>query len=335
MAYDAQPPSLAAVRETLARISPYISRTPTHVWRGADLARRVGADTQVVLKLELFQVTGTFKARGALNSLMALDAEALGRGVTAVSAGNHAMAVAWAAQTLGTSAKVVMMASANPARVSRCRAFGAEILTAANGAEAFALANHIAESEGRTLIHPFEGPRVAEGTGSLAMEFLEQVGELDALIVPVGGGGLCAGVSSVTKAMQPGCKVIGVEPTGADSMTRSFAAGRPVDAAPVTTIADSLGPPYSLPYSFALCRDHVDQLVRVDDDQLMSSMALLFREMKLAVEPAGAATTAALVGPLRDELRGARVGLIVCGANIDIAGFSRMVSRGAELDGLE
>jgi threonine dehydratase len=326
MAYDAVPPSIQAVRDTLARIGPHVVRTPIHTWRGQELTSRVG-DTEVVLKLELFQHTGTFKARGAINSLSVLKPEDLARGVTACSAGNHAIAVAYAA-------KVVMMSSANPARVARAKALGAEVLSAPTGAEAFAMAEQIAADEGRAFIHPFEGPNVAHGTGTIALEFSEQAGPLDALIIPVGGGGLCAGISSVFKQLQPDCKVYGVEPVGADSMSRSFAAGEPVPALPVTTVADSLGPPYSLPYSYALCRENVDKLCLVDDDQLFEAMAVLFREMKLAVEPAGAATTAALFGPLREELKGKRVGLIVCGANIDIEAFARMVGRGNEIAGL-
>lgn len=190
-----------------------------------------------------------------------------------------------------------MIASANPARVARCKAYGAEVIMAPPGAAAFALANEIAEKEGRVMIHPFEGPNVAAGTATLGLEFHEQAGPMDAVIVPIGGGGLCAGVSWAIKQLQPTCKVYGVEPVGADSMTRSFAAGRPVDALPVTTIADSLGPPYSLPYSYQLCRENVDRIVLVDDDQLMDAMAVLFREMKLAVEPAGAATTAPCSAP--------------------------------------
>jgi len=327
------PLSLDLVREAATANQPYVLRTPTHNWRGPELDRRVGVETEVVLKLELFQYTGTFKARGAITGMRALSEQALARGVTAVSAGNHAIAVAYAAQRLGASAKVVMLASANPARVARCQAYGAEILIRPTGAEAFALAEEIAEAEGRTFIHPFEGPAVATGTASLGMEFSEQAGPLDAVIIPVGGGGLCAGVSWAFKRLQPGCKVYGVEPVGADSMSRSFAAGEPVTATPVTTIADSLGPPYSLPYSYGLCRENVDKLVLVDDDQIMDAMAVLFREMKLAVEPAGAAATAALFGPLRDELRGERVGVIVCGANIDVETFAGQIARGNELAG--
>lgn len=327
------PLSLDLVRDAAAANQPYVLRTPIHAWRGPELDQRVGPDTEVTLKLELFQYTGTFKARGAITAMRALSAEALARGITAVSAGNHAIAAAYAAGRLGASAKVVMLGSANPARIARCAAFGAEILIRPTGAEAFALAEEIAEAEGRTFIHPFEGPAVATGTATLGLEFSEQAGPLDAVIVPIGGGGLCAGLSWAFKRLQPGCKVYGVEPVGADSMSRSFAAGEPVTAAPVTTIADSLGPPYSLPYSYGLCRENVDRIVLVDDDQIMDAMAVLFREMKLAVEPAGAAATAALFGPLREELRGKRVGVIVCGANIDVETFAGQIARGNEIAG--
>jgi threonine dehydratase len=333
VADDLTPPSIDEVRETLKRISPHISRTPIHLWRGQEVEARTGPDTEVILKLELFQHTGTFKPRGALNNLLSLAPEARAKGIVAVSAGNHAIAAAYAAKTTGVSAKVVMIQTANPARIARAKALGAEVIIAGDGAEAFAKAQEISDSEGRAFIHPFEGRNVAAGTGTVALELHEQAGALDALIVPVGGGGLCAGISNAMKQLQPDCKIYGVEPIGADSMSRSFAAGEPVKALPVTTIADSLGPPYSLPYSFALCRDNVDKLVLVDDDALMEAMAVLFREMKLAVEPAGASATAALFGPLRDELKGKRVGLIVCGANIDIENFAKMVARGNEIAG--
>ena len=145
------------------------------------------------------------------------------------------------------------------------------------------------------------------------------------MVVPIGGGGLCAGVSRAVKLMQPGCEVFGVEPEGADTMHRSFAAGKPVAIDKVRTIADSLGSPRAEPYSFALCKEHVDGLAMVSDDDLRAAMRLLFAEAKLAVEPAGAASTAALVGPLRERLEGKRVALIVCGTNIDPGTFSALV----------
>ena len=322
------PPDLPSVREAAANNRPYVLETPVHAWRGIEVADRAGAQTEVVLKLELFQYSGSFKARGAITSISALDEAAREKGVTAVSAGNHAIATAYAASRLGASAKVVMLASANPARVARARAYGAEVLMSPTGAEAFELARRIEAEEQRAFIHPFEGRPVAIGTATLGLEFSSQVGALDAVIIPIGGGGLCGGVSWAFKQLQPGCKIYGVEPVGADTMHRSFAAGEPVSRSDIATIADSLAPPYALPYSISLCRQNVDELVLVDDAQIMDAMAVLFREMKLAIEPAAAAATAALFGPLRDKLAGKRVGIIVCGANIDLDSFARYVGQG-------
>jgi threonine dehydratase len=210
-----------------------------------------------------------------------------------------------------------MISSANPARIASCRAFGAEVVLAKDVHEAFDVAERIQNDEGRFFVHPFEGPSVALGTGTVGLEIYEQVPDFDALLVPIGGGGLIAGIANAVKQLRPDCEIIGIEPTGADSMHRSRAAGEPQAIDKVGTIADSLGAPFALPYSFALTEKNVDRLVLVDDDQLRRSMGFLFRAMKLAVEPACAASTAALLGPLRDELRGKRVVLVMCGSNID------------------
>jgi threonine dehydratase len=314
--------TLAAIEAALTDIADKVVATPVHNWRGPAMRAAVGDGTEAVLKLELFQHTGTFKARGALINLLSLSEEALAKGVTAVSAGNHAIATAFAAQKLGASAKVVMMKSANPFRVAACQAYGGEVVFADDVHRAFELVEEIEQTEGRTFVHPFEGELTALGTATLGLEFARQAPALDALIVPIGGGGLCAGVASAFKLVQPDCQVFGVEPEGADSMARSFEAGSPQTIDKVRTIADSLGAPYALPYSFALCKANVDEIVLVDDDALRRAMGLLFLEMKLAVEPAGAAATAALCGPLRARLQGKRVGIIVCGANIDFATFA-------------
>ncbi|RMH20407.1 MAG: threonine/serine dehydratase [Acidobacteria bacterium] len=316
------PPTVEAIRAARAELGERVVETPVWRWRGREIEARAGADTAVFLKLELFQYAGTFKPRGALLNMLALDRDALARGVTAVSAGNHAIAVAYAARTLGTTAKVVMPENANPARVAICRAYGAEVVLVADVHRAFDEVHRIERREGRAFIHPFEGERTALGTATVGLELCQRVPDLDAVVVPIGGGGLCAGVAAAVKQLQPQAEVYGVEPEGADTMHRSFAAGRPESIDRVRTIADSLGAPHAAPYTFSLCRRFVDQLVRVDDDALRRAMGLLFRDMKLAVEPAGAATTAALTGPLRQRLRGRRVGLIVCGANTDLATFA-------------
>ena len=320
-------PTVEQIATARARLDDLIVETPVHRWRGSEIAAAVGADTEVVLKLELFQYTGSFKARGALTNMLNLAPEVLARGVTAVSAGNHAIAVAYAAKTLGTSAKVVMMKTANPFRVERCRSYGAELILAKDVHSAFDTVRRIEKEEGRAFVHPYEGELTILGTATLGYEWCRQAPDLDAVIVPIGGGGLAAGIACAVKQLRPECKVFGVEPEGADSMHRSFAAGEPRPIEKVGTIADSLGAPFALPYSFGLCRRFLDDLVMIDDDGMRRAMGLLFREMKLAVEPAGAAATAALCGPLRERLAGKRVGVIVCGSNIDTATFARHLGQ--------
>jgi threonine dehydratase len=320
-------PSTEQIAAARARLNDLIIETPVHHWRGPEIAAAAGADTKVLLKLELFQYTGSFKARGALTNMLSLAPDALARGVTAVSAGNHAIAVAYAAKTLGTSAKVVMMKTANPFRVERCRSYGAEVVLAEDVHSAFDAVRRIEKEEGRSFVHPYEGELTILGTATLGYEWCRQTPDLDAIIVPIGGGGLAAGIACAVKQLRPQCQVFGVEPEGADSMHRSFAAGEPRPIERVATIADSLGAPFALPYSFGLCRSFLDALVMIDDDAMRRAMGLLFREMKLAVEPAGAAATAALCGPLRERLAGKRVGVIVCGSNIDIATFARHLGQ--------
>ena len=319
---DVEAPSIEAIRDAKERLGDRILTTPVRHWQTREITRRLG-ETQVFLKLELFQHGGTFKPRGALLNMLALDGDALGRGVTAVSAGNHAIAVAFAASSLGTTAKVVMPRTANPARVSICRDYGAEVVLVDDVHQAFDEVHRIEEQEGRVFVHPFEGENVTLGTAGVGLELCEQVLDLDAVIVPIGGGGLCSGIATAVKQLRPECRVFGVEPEGADTMHRSFAAGSPQAIDKVRSIADSLGAPHAAPYSFALCRRFVDELVKVDDEAMRRSMGLLFSDAKIAVEPAGAAATAALIGPLRDRLAGWRVGIIVCGSNIDLNTFAQ------------
>jgi len=312
-------PDIAEIRALAERLVNKIVDTP--VVRCAAIETAVGADTRVFAKLEFLQRTGTFKARGALATLFSLTEEQLVSGVTAVSAGNHAIATAFAAQAVGTTAKVVMIRSANPSRIEACRSYGAEVVLADDVHSAFEIAEKIREDEGRYFVHPFEGPHVALGTGTVGLEICEQCDQFDVVIVPVGGGGLIGGIANAVKRLRPGCEVIGVEPEGADTMHRSLASGEPQGIDKVTTIADSLGSPFAKPYSFGLCQIHVDRMAMVDDPALRRTMGFLFRDMKIAVEPACAASTAALLGPLRQELAGRSVMLVMCGSNIDWATF--------------
>ncbi len=312
-------PDIADIRALRERLAEETNVTP--VVRCAAIEDAIGEDTRVFAKLEFLQRTGTFKARGALATLYGLTPEQLSAGVTAVSAGNHAIATAFAAQAVGSTAKVVMVRTANASRVAACRSYGAEVVLADGVHQAFELAEQIQKDEGQYLVHPFEGPAVAAGTGTVGLEICEQCDDLDAVVVPVGGGGLIAGIANAVKRLRPGIEVIGVEPEGADTMHKSLARGEPMKIDTVRTIADSLGAPFALPYSFGLCQLHVDRLAMVDDMQLRRAMGFLFRAMKIAVEPACAASTAALLGPLRSDLSGKRVMLVMCGSNIDWATF--------------
>ena len=322
---EAAPPTLAEMAAARARLAPHILRTPTIALRADEVAARLGEDSELFLKLELLQRTGTFKARGALNTL--LTAAPLTHGATAVSAGNHAIAVAFAAATLGVSAKLVMLPSANPARLQAAKDFGAEIIIEESGAAAFARAETIREEEGRLFVHPFENPRISEATAGVGLEVMEDVADLDAVVVAIGGGGLSSGLAAAVKQRRPETKVYGVEPEGADTMSRSFRAGGPISMQ-YQTIADSLAPPFTRPYSYGLCRRFLDDIVTVTDDEIAAAMVHMFRLARLAVEPAAAAAMAAAFGPLRARLQGLRTALIICGSNIDFETYQKHFRRG-------
>jgi threonine dehydratase len=324
-------PTIEAIRANRARLGDLIVTTPIRLLVDDAVGAAVGDSTLVWLKEELFQRTGSFKPRGALSVMLDLDPSALARGVTGVSAGNHAISLGYCARILGSTATVVMPKSANPFRVQVCRELGATVVLVDNVHDAFDRVKEIEANEGRTFVHPYEGPKTALGTASVGLEFVDQVaavgGSLDAVIVAAGGGGLTGGVACAVKQMSPATAVYVVEPEGADSLSRSFAAGSPQSIEAVRTIADSLGAPRCEPYSFALNRQFVDEVVLVDDDQIRDAMRLMFRSAKLAVEPAGAAALAALMYPLHDRLQGKSVGVVVCGANIDPETFSKHITQ--------
>jgi threonine dehydratase len=319
--------TLEAMKTRTGELRDAIRRTPVVPLMSSLIGRLLG-DGQVHMKLECFQHTGTFKARGALSVARAIPEDKHAAGITAASAGNHAIAAAWAARQLGLSAKVVMQSSANPYRVSRARAEQAEVILKDGGLATIGEAERLARDEHRTFIHPFEGINTTLGTAGIGLEFIEEVPSLEAIVVSVGGGGLMSGVAAAVKAINPNCKVYGVEPAGADSMSRSLAAGEPVTLDEVNTIADSLAPPMALPFGHAMCAAYVDDIVTVDDDEICAGMVVLQEEAKLAVEPAAGAAMAGLLWPLCERLRDKCVGLLVCGANIDTRTYVQLCERG-------
>ncbi len=319
--------TIKEIEKCRERLAAQIVTTPVHRWIGPVKNSLVGAEVELITKFELLQHTGSFKTRGALNNVLGLDRCARDRGIVTVSSGNHGAATAYAAQAIGARAKIVMSRAASPVRIALARRHGAEVVLTEDVVAAFAKMEQIVREEAMTLIHPFEGAGVAQGTGSLALEFYEQSGPFDAMIIPVGGGGLCGGMASAIKQLQPSCEIVGVEPEGADTMRRSLIVGKPITLDRIDTIADSLAPPMALPYSFNLCRENMDDIVLVSDDQIRGAMIQILAGLKLMVEPAAAAAVAALAGPLRGRFDGRRVGIVFCGGNIDLATFSQHVSQ--------
>lgn len=320
--------TLNAIRARAAELKGHVLRTPV---AGLDtpLIRAGLGGGSVVMKLECFQHTGTFKARGALSNARAIPDDRRAAGITAASAGNHAIAAAWAARNAGMSAKVVMQENANPFRVARAKAEGAEVVLKAPGAETFGEAERLSREEGRTFIHPFDGVNTVLGTSGVGLELIEQVDDLDAVIVSVGGGGLISGVAAAVKLINPLCQVLGVEPEGAAAMSKSLSLGKASSIEKLETIADSLAPPMALPFGHALCAAYVDDMVTVSDDAICAGMVVFQQDAKLAVEPAAGAAMAGMLGPLRARLQGKRVGVVVCGANIDVATYTGQLERGA------
>ncbi|MBS0350751.1 MAG: pyridoxal-phosphate dependent enzyme [Proteobacteria bacterium] len=287
----------------------------------------LGSHFELWLKMELWQYGNSFKTRAALLAMESLTPEQKMKGVIAMSAGNHAIAVTYAAKKYGVSAKVLMPKAASSVRVDQCKILGAEVLLMENMQELFSKINDIQKAEDRVLVHPFEGERVALGTGTLGLEIHQQLGKLDALMVGIGGGGLIAGVANACKQLQPDIQVIGVEPEGSAVMSASFKEGKPAVLEKNNTIADSLSPPKAEAYSYSLCRKFIDKIVVISDEEIKKAMRFLFYEMKLAVEPAAAVSIAALMGPLREQLSGKRVAIILSGTNIDTRSYCNLINN--------
>ncbi|MEX2501746.1 MAG: pyridoxal-phosphate dependent enzyme [Trueperaceae bacterium] len=324
-------PTLEGIRAAHARVAPHLIRTPV-LHLPAPVPLPEVAPASLDLKLEFLQRTGTFKARGALNAALTLPTEALRAGVTAASAGNHAIAVAFAARVAGTSAKVVMHRAADPARVALCRAYGAEVVLADDIDDAFRTVMRIRDNEGRAFLHPFDGIRTWEGTGTVGLELLEDVAQPpEVVLVAIGGGGLMAGVGAAVRALAPAATLIGVEPTGADGMRRSLERGRALERVEVDTVADSLGAPLHTQDVVDAVAAVCDRIVTVDDDALCRAVADAYDAWRFALEPAAAAVLAALQGPLAAEIRDRRVAAIVCGSNLSEERFASFLARGREV----
>ena len=315
--------TIREIRKLHKSLNDYIYRTP--LIRCKYLESYFSENTKIYSKLEFLQKTGTFKIRGAIASIINLTKQKKNNGVVAVSAGNHAIAVSYAAKLFETNCKVVMPEGSNAFRVHYCMSLGAKVIFAKNPADAFKLANEISESEKREFIHPFEGEDIISGTATLGLEIFNQCEDMDSILIPIGGGGLAAGVSHAVKQSNKNIQVFGVEPENANSMQISIKKNEVQSDMKIHTIADSLAAPFSLPISFDYCQNNVDEVVTVRDSQIRDSMSLIYNQMNLAVEPACSVTTAALLDPLRDRLNNKTTVIIMCGSNIDWSSYLNIV----------
>jgi threonine dehydratase len=309
------------VRAAADRLAGRLHRTP--VLRSTSLGRLWG-DVRLDLKAELFQRTGSFKPRGMLNKVLSLPAEERARGIVTLSAGNAGAAVAYAAASVGVPGTVVMPATAVPAKVAACRAYGADVvLTDGDLVETYLAV--VAET-GRIPVHPFDDPAVVAGAGTVGLEIAEDVPDADVVLVPVGGGGLISGVAAALARVAPGTRVIGVEPETADVMTRSLAAGGPVRMPEARSVADGLAPPMSGEVTVAHVSAFVDRVVRVSDADILAALALAVQRTKLLLEPSAAAPLAALMTGVLDLPPGTRVVSVLSGGNVDLALFGRLTN---------
>jgi threonine dehydratase len=314
--------TLPDIRSARERIGDRVHHTP--VLSATRLGARVGAVLHH--KCESLQKTGSFKVRGALNRLALLDDAARARGVITVSAGNHAQALAWASRDGGVRCTVVMPTTASRTKVDASRGDGAEvILHGTSGMEAFARAHELSVERSLTFVHPFDDDAIMAGQGTVALEILDQLGEFDDVIVPIGGGGLIGGIAVAIKESRPSVKVYGVEPTGAAVMRKSLDAGYPVRLDSMKTIADGLAAPMAGELTFAIVQKYVDDVVLVEEDEITSAMRELLFSAKLLAEGGGAAATAAVLSG-RIPVGGRRVVAVVSGGNIDAGRVREVLS---------
>jgi threonine dehydratase len=318
-----------AARERL-RDQVYFSPCP----RSEMLSKLTGQ--QVYLKLENLQMTGSFKERGALNRLSLLTKDEAARGVVAASAGNHAQGVAYHSTRLGIRSIIVMPLATPLVKVTATREFGAEVvLHGANYDEACTEALRLCESEGMVFVHPFDDADVMAGQGTIGLEMMEQIAGLDAVIVPVGGGGLISGIACAVKETNPNIRVIGVETARLPSMIEAIAAHEPVTIDAATTIADGIAVRRCGTLTLPVVEKYVDEIVTVEEDEIASAILVLLEREKTLAEGAGAAALAALLQGKTSlsNQKGLRVGVLVCGGNIDVTLLARIIERGLVQDG--
>jgi threonine dehydratase len=311
------------VRAARERIAAHVHRTPVLSSRQID--ELVGC--RVVFKCETFQRVGAFKARGAFSRLTLMTPAERSRGVVAFSSGNHAQAVALAARELDVRATIIMPMDAPASKVAATRGYGAQVVLydRLGGEDREAIAWKYVVEEGATLVPPFDDEAVIAGQGTLGLELLEEVPDLEVVATPCGGGGLLSGVSLAARGLNAGIRIYGVEPEAGDDMQRSLAAGHPVTIPLPATIADALQTTRPADRTFAIVRALTEGILTVSDEELRRAMALLASRMKIVVEPGGAAAFAALLHGKIPDVAGRKVGIVLSGGNVDLERFGKLV----------
>jgi len=314
---------LQNIKEIYEKLTPFIKKTP--ILHPTKSIQKI-FNTNLFLKLEFFQHSGTFKARGAVNNILNLSDTQKNLGITAVSAGNHAIATSFAANKFSIRNKVFMYNSANSFRINCVKSYNAN-LTLSSPKEAFVNAEKASKENGYTIIHPFDGINTIQGTASLGYEISNQIKELENIIISVGGGGLISGIGSIIRQKYPNCKIIGVEPEGAKGLTESLEKGQPISDVKINTIADSLSPPFHLPFSFSICQKVIDKMILVSDFEMKKAMKFMFDNFKFVLEPACVAGVAALLGPLKNKFQNEKTLIILCGSNIDMKSWAKLTDQ--------
>lgn len=325
----AAPPDLHDVEAAAERLQGVAHETP--VLTSPVVDELLGA--RLFFKAESLQRTGSFKLRGAYNRVSTLDPEQLAGGLVASSAGNHAQALALAAKLCGSRATILMPQDAPASKRAATEAHGAEVISFdRQHDDREAMTRELAETRGLTVVHPYDDPWIVAGAGTAARELLLDVGELDLLLVPTGGGGLLAGSATAARAMQPDVRVVGVEPETSDDWQRSFAAGERVEVTVRPGIAD--GQQLSIPgeLNFTIAQRLVEGIATVTDGEIAAAMRLIFEALHIVVEPSGA-TAFAAVAAGRVDVRGLRVGIMLSGGNVDTTRFAEIMAvQGAGAD---
>ncbi len=320
---SAPAPTIEDVRSAAQRLHGVAHRTPVVTSRTIDEM----AGAEVFLKCENLQRAGAFKFRGAYNAISRLTPEQLGRGVATYSSGNHAQAVALACRLLGTTALVIMPEDTPASKRAATEGYGADVVTYDRYTQdRVALGNRIAAQRGLTIVPPYDNAHVIAGQGTVALELLEESQPLDAIVIPVGGGGLLAGCSIAARAVSPTIGLIGVEPEDADDTKRSLAAGHRVSIPVSRTIADGQAADIPGELTFSINRRLVNDIVVVSDDEICAAMVLVFERLKMVIEPSGASALAALLSG-RCPGPGSRVGVVVSGGNISAVRFAELVKQ--------